>query len=171
MYWTPSFGTPETQDGSIYPQSQTRFKDISDGLSHTLLIAETREQNASVWIDGTTASITALRFDDNNSPSYAGVENPLNYTPYYVYGGSSSIDMLYGPSRMHAGIVCHLFADGSAQPIAETTSPGIYAAAGHPRRSRGRRRRHHGLTAEPKTAGECRNIAESSEPRRAAICC
>lgn len=128
MYWIPSFGTPPTQDGSIYPQSGTRLKDISDGLTHTLLIAETREQNASVWIDATTASITSRRVDDNNAPSYAGVENSLNYTPYYVYGGSSSIDMLYGPSSMHPGVVCHLFADGSAQPIDETTPPGMYDA-------------------------------------------
>ncbi len=128
MYWNPSFGTAPTQDGSIYPQSSTRLKDISDGLSHTLLIAETREQNASVWIDGTTASITSRRVDDNNAPSYAGVENSLNYTPYYVYGGGSSINLLYGPSSMHAGVVCHLYADGSAQPIAETMAPVNYNA-------------------------------------------
>ena len=134
MYWTPSFGTPQTQDGSIYPQSKTRIKDISDGLSHTLLIAETREQNASVWIDATTASITSRRVDDNNSPSYAGVENSLNYTPYYVYGGGSSIDMLYGPSSMHPGVVCHLYADGSAQPIAETNAARHLRLVGHSRR-------------------------------------
>ncbi len=128
MYWTPSFGTRPTQDGSIYPQSRTRLKDISDGLSHTLLIAETREERAAVWIDATTASITSRRVDDNNAPSYAGVENSLNYTPYYVYGGGSSIDLLYGPSSLHPGVVCHLFADGSAQPLDETTNPGVYDA-------------------------------------------
>jgi prepilin-type N-terminal cleavage/methylation domain-containing protein len=40
LYWEPSFRTPETQNGSIYPQSQTRFRDITDGLTKTLLMAE-----------------------------------------------------------------------------------------------------------------------------------
>jgi hypothetical protein len=128
IYWDPSWATAETQDGSIYPQSHTRLKDISDGLSHTLLIAETRELDACVWIDGTTASITAHRVDDNNPPSYAGPENSLNYQPYYVYGGSNSIDMQYGPSSLHGGAVGHLYADGSAQFLRDSIAPGIYDA-------------------------------------------
>ena len=87
-----------------------------------------REQNASVWIDGTTASITGRRVDDNVVPSYAGVENSLNYTPYYTYGGSNSIDMLYGPSSMHGSIVNHLYADGSVQGLSDALAPTIYDA-------------------------------------------
>jgi prepilin-type N-terminal cleavage/methylation domain-containing protein len=128
IYWDPGWGTAETQDGSIYPQSHTRLKDIADGLSHTLLIAETREPDAAVWIDGTTASITSHRVDDNNPPSYAGSENSLNYQPYYVYSGSNSIDMQFGPSSMHSGAVAHLYADGSAQMLGDSIATVVYDA-------------------------------------------
>jgi prepilin-type N-terminal cleavage/methylation domain-containing protein len=126
LYWEPSFKTPETQDGSIYPQSRTRFRTISDGLSHTVLLSETREQNAAAWIDGSTSSITSRRIDASNSPTYTGPENALNYVPYYRYGGGQSIDMDYGPSSAHVGVVGQLLADGSVQFLADSTEPTVY---------------------------------------------
>ena len=126
LYWEPSFKTPETQDGSIYPQSRTRFRDITDGLSHTVLLAETREQNAAAWIDGSTSSITSRRIDASNAPTYTGPENALNYSPYYRYGGGQSIDMDYGPSSAHGGVVAHLYADGAVQFLADSTAAAVY---------------------------------------------
>ena len=41
-------------DGVLYPQSNTQYADIVDGLSNTLLIVETREPDVAVWIDGGT---------------------------------------------------------------------------------------------------------------------
>ena len=49
-------------DGVMYPGSRTGFRDITDGTSNTIMIAETRETKASVWIDGTTASVAARSF-------------------------------------------------------------------------------------------------------------
>jgi prepilin-type N-terminal cleavage/methylation domain-containing protein len=128
LYWEPSFRTPETQDGGIYPQSKTRFRDITDGLSRTILVSETREQNAAAWIDGSTASITSRRIDASNAPTYTGPENALNYVPYYRYGGGQSIDMDYGPSSVHAGAVGQLRADGSVEFLADSTPPAVYDA-------------------------------------------
>jgi prepilin-type N-terminal cleavage/methylation domain-containing protein len=126
LYWEPAFKTPETQDGSIYPQSRTRFRDITDGLSHTVLLSETREQNAAAWIDGSTSSITSRRIDASNAPTYTGPENALNYVPYYRYGGGQSIDMDYGPSSPHGGVVVQLQADGAVQFLADSTAPAVY---------------------------------------------
>ena len=128
LYWEPSFRTPETQDGSIYPQSQTRFRDITDGLSRTILVSETREQKAAAWIDGSTASITSRRIDASNAPTYTGPENALNYVPYYRYGGGQSIDMDYGPSSAHGGVVGQLRADGSVEFLSDSTAAPVYDA-------------------------------------------
>ena len=128
LYWEPSFRTPETQDGSVYPQSRTRLRDITDGLSQTILVCETREQNAAAWIDGSTACITSRRVDASNSPTYTGPENALIYVPYYRYGGGQSIDMDYGPSSEHARVVAQLRVDGAVEFLADSTSPEVYDA-------------------------------------------
>ncbi|HEV3022453.1 MAG TPA: DUF1559 domain-containing protein, partial [Pirellulales bacterium] len=70
--WGPGPEGRRQPNGTIYCQSATRLKDIADGLSNTVLLAETREQNAAVWIDGTGAAAVAHRFDVNTVPSYAG---------------------------------------------------------------------------------------------------
>ena len=128
LYWEPGFQTASTQDGSIFPQSETRLKEITDGLSHTIVLSETIEQNAAAWIDGSTASITSRRVDSNNAPSYSGPGIALNYVPYYRYGGGQSIDMEYGPSSAHAGFVAQLLADGSVSFLSDATPPQLYDA-------------------------------------------
>lgn len=115
----------KTPDGAIYARSKTAPKDFDDGLSHTVLIAETREKNASVWIDGGVSSIASRRYDENNVPSYAGPELPINFTPYYV-ANSNGIDSFYGPSSEHVGGVFHVLADGSVHFISPFVDTAIY---------------------------------------------
>jgi prepilin-type N-terminal cleavage/methylation domain-containing protein len=122
-------------DGSIYHRSNTRFADILDGASNTVLIVETRDSGAAVWIDGGAAAVAARRFDPTNPPSYAGPEVSLNYTPYYLTERDpdgnklyESIDCLYGPSSMHAGGVFHLFGDGRVQFLSQNVSAAVYVA-------------------------------------------
>lgn len=114
-------------DGAIYWASTTRMSDITDGSSSTILIAETREENASVWIDGGTASLTSRRYDDGNAPSYAAPDIAINYTPYYNSAGQG-IDCLWAASSLHSGGALHLFADGSVKFLSQHIDAGVYDA-------------------------------------------
>jgi hypothetical protein len=113
-------------DGVIYWQSSTRPRDLRDGSSHTFFIAETREQNAAVWIDGGTASISTLIYDVN-SPTFSDLITSLNYTPYYPSGGQG-IDCLWGPSSMHPGGAMHLLGDGAVRFINDEIAVNVYTA-------------------------------------------
>jgi prepilin-type N-terminal cleavage/methylation domain-containing protein len=114
-------------DGVFYARSSIRMTDIKDGTSSTLFLSETREQNASVWIDGGTSSLTSRRYDDANPPSYAANEMALNYTPYYNSGGQG-IDCLWGASSQHSGGAQHLFGDGSVHFISQNINANVYDA-------------------------------------------
>lgn len=118
--WGESF----KPDGVIFPQSDIRPAEITDGLSNTVFIAESREEKYRVWMDGLTASVTALRFDESNPPSYAGTEIALNYAPYFQSPPRSE----YGPSSMHPGGAFHLLGDGSVHFIADGISADNYVA-------------------------------------------
>lgn len=110
-------------DGVIYPLSSTRSAEITDGLSNTMLIVETREKKMSVWIDGGTAAVVARRYDASNPPTYAGTEISLNYHPYFDFSNPKSE---YGPSSMHSGGAFHLMGDGSVHFISEHINASIY---------------------------------------------
>jgi prepilin-type N-terminal cleavage/methylation domain-containing protein len=114
-------------DGVICPLNSARMRDITDGSSNTYVLAETREQNASVWFDGGVAAIAARRYDDANAPTYAGPELPLNYRPYFVANGSG-IDAEWGPSSQHTGGVHHLLGDGGVRFLSQNIATTLYIA-------------------------------------------
>jgi prepilin-type N-terminal cleavage/methylation domain-containing protein len=113
-------------DGVIFWQGRTDPGDLTDGTSHTLLIAETREPNAAVWIDGSTSSISSLIYDPN-SPSFSDLVASLNYTPYYPSGGQG-VDCDWGPSSRHVSGASHLYADGSVQYLNDQIDALVYSA-------------------------------------------
>jgi len=111
-------------EGVIYPVSKTRPVDVTDGLSKTMFIAESREERMRVWIDGRTAAYTALPYG-NGSPVFGTAVSALNYKPYYDDG---DVDCEYGPSSAHYGGVHHLFGDGSVHFLADKISASVYVA-------------------------------------------
>jgi hypothetical protein len=122
-------------DGVFYSRSKTRFQDITDGVSNTIFIVETRDEGAAVWIEGGAAAITARRYDPSNPPSYAGPENSINYTPYYWSERDPSgeklypsLDSIYGPSSFHPGGAFHLLGDGSVRFLSENINATVYDA-------------------------------------------
>jgi type II secretory pathway pseudopilin PulG len=109
-------------EGVIIPVGKIRARDITDGLSKTMLIAESREERMRVWIDGRVGSVTAIPYDIN-SPTFGAQVSALNYTTYYDDGDIVSI---YGPSSMHPGGAHHLYADGSVHFLTDGISAANY---------------------------------------------
>ena len=106
-------------EGVIYPMSKVTPKEITDGLTKTMFIGESREEKMRVWIDGRTACVSALPYDmDSNVDAVS-----LNYTPYYNDGDIVSD---WGPSSMHPGGAFHLFGDGSVHFLTNTISKPMY---------------------------------------------
>jgi prepilin-type N-terminal cleavage/methylation domain-containing protein len=114
-------------DGVMFPRSRTRTADIVDGASQTFVIAETREQNASVWIDGGVAAMVSHPYDDASPPNYARPVLGLNFTPYFDSKGHA-VDAGYGPSSQHPGGALHLFADGSVHFLSDRVNVDLYDA-------------------------------------------
>jgi len=114
-------------DGSIFPRSSTRMQDIRDGTSNTLLLAETREPNAAVWLDGGTSAIAARSYDEAAAPGYASAGHGINARPFFA-GNGQGIDAEFGPSSMHTGGAIHLLADGAVRYVPQTISAALYDA-------------------------------------------
>jgi Protein of unknown function (DUF1559) len=117
-------------DGVFYSSSSTRYTDIKDGTSMTIFVAETREPNYAVWIDGTTASLASHPYDEDTPPNYAFPQLALNYSPYFysVIAGGNLVDCQYGPSSMHPAGILHLFGDGSVRVITPQIRVQVYDA-------------------------------------------
>lgn len=122
-------------DGTMYPRSKVKIANIIDGTSNTLLIAETREQKSSVWIDGTSAAVCARWFSLNPAsvPPFSGNTASINYNPYFDYTAvdpteAGSIKSEYGPSSQHTGGAQHLLGDGSVRMISENINALTYDA-------------------------------------------
>jgi len=115
-------------EGCMFPASRTGFRDMTDGASNTIMIAETREEKASVWIDGTSASVAA-RYMALTPPTYAGTRNSINYQPYFQGGVfPNSIGQNWGPSSQHTGGAHHLLGDGSVRFLSENLDVNTYDA-------------------------------------------
>jgi prepilin-type N-terminal cleavage/methylation domain-containing protein len=115
---------PDKQpEGVIFPLAEIKPAEVTDGLSNTMFIAESREERMRVWIDGRTAANTVLALDNAFSPANAPVS--LNYTPYYDDG---DLVCNYGPSSMHPGGAFHLYGDASVHFLSNNIATAVYVA-------------------------------------------
>jgi len=159
---TQSDGTAEPPNGIIVPPVawKTRddgrttpmginFKSITDGLSRTVMIAETREPRFSAWYDGTVNYVVGAAPNSPpprkdlggngfwNSEGAGKLLSALNQGPvpnnqnfyrssqHFANGGGTNWD--WGPSSYHAGgDVAHLYADGSVTYINDDIDPALY---------------------------------------------
>jgi prepilin-type N-terminal cleavage/methylation domain-containing protein len=119
------WGVELDPDGTIIPGGRIVPAEITDGHSHTVFIAETREEILAAWADGLTAAMVALAYDPSRPPRYARNQTAINYTPYY---DQSTVVSKFGPSSMHPGGAHHLFGDGSVQFLRDDISANAYVA-------------------------------------------
>jgi prepilin-type N-terminal cleavage/methylation domain-containing protein len=119
------WGADLDPDGVIVPGGSIAPAEVTDGLSHTVQVVETREEVLAAWADGLTAAVTALAFHPSHHPTYAADYISLNYAPYFDYFPEASE---YGPSSMHAGGANHQFGDGSVRFISDNVSADVYVA-------------------------------------------
>jgi prepilin-type N-terminal cleavage/methylation domain-containing protein len=118
------WGVDLDPDGIIIPGGQITPKDVTDGLSHTVSIVETREEVFAAWADGLTAAACALVYNSSRHPTYARDRVSLNFSPYFDYDPSVS----WGPSSMHTGGAYHLFGDGSVRFVENQVTQLVYVA-------------------------------------------
>jgi prepilin-type N-terminal cleavage/methylation domain-containing protein len=119
------WGVDLDPDGAIIPGGDVTPKDVTDGLSHTVFIVESREEVLAAWADGLLAAVAAQPFDELHPPRYARSLPALNYAPYYRSG---PVVAQYGPSSAHAGGANHLFGDGSVRFVTDDLTADFYAA-------------------------------------------
>jgi prepilin-type N-terminal cleavage/methylation domain-containing protein len=119
------WGVELEPDGVIIPGGAVTPAQVTDGLSHTVLIVETREEMLAAWADGMTAAVAALVYNRQRPPQYADDQATLNYSPYFNDDG---ILAKYGPSSMHTGGAFHLFGDGSVRFIRDEVAATVYVA-------------------------------------------
>ena len=136
-------------DGVLFPSSDDRgVPDVSvtDGLSHTIMLAETIEDKYARWLLGTEANLAGLPSADDPAgcgPTLGFIPRLNLYAPIQFdgkFGGDSLIPpniktyldynyhlkqnmydhaqgVKYGPSSRHPSGVNHLFCDGNIRTI------------------------------------------------------
>jgi prepilin-type N-terminal cleavage/methylation domain-containing protein len=131
--------------GLLIPNAVIQVRQITDGLSNTLLVGEQsnycytdagqpkRIGAAFVngWLTGTRALYTPPIYGDWLSPSYnlATVKYSLNERRYDLPGVYEDIGANNPLSSAHLGIVNLLYADGSVHVVADTTDVRLLKSA------------------------------------------
>ena len=115
--------------GAGSPQST-----VSDGMSKTVMVAESKENQNAGWIDGNTAWVVAVK--PGVAPTYSNgtwalgtAVIGLNATPLPYMTAFKSGNWAYGNSSDHqGGIVLHGFGDTHVSQVTADVDPIVYMA-------------------------------------------
>jgi hypothetical protein len=130
---------PTRADGLIIPGGGVRERDVTDGLSSTLLLCESKEPRFAVWGEAVTNWVVALdpaQTASNTQLDWAEMRTSLRLgaqkydTPYlparlWAAGG----DRWWGPSSDHrGGVVIHAFGDAGTRALTPDVDAKVYAS-------------------------------------------
>jgi hypothetical protein len=125
---------------------------VSDGMSKTVMIAESNERGYASWIDGTAAWVVAysptftppVPFNSGgvwrttnaaNGPPITNsglnfqANNTLRFLPAANFGSRFAAGRAYGPGSDHqGGITMHAFGDTHVSQITADVDPSVYLA-------------------------------------------
>jgi prepilin-type N-terminal cleavage/methylation domain-containing protein len=127
---------------------------VTDGMSKTVMVAETKERGYGSWMDGTAGWVVA--YDPNistapnptlvngvwNTTATAGspitrsalsvqpsLTGPVRFLPAANFGSRIAQGMAFGPSSDHqGGIVMHAFGDNHVSQVTGDIDPNVYLA-------------------------------------------
>ena len=133
-----------------------KIGELADGVSKTILITESKEENYGSWYDGASSWVTALlpppppgagsaRQNQKGLSSDIALDKDRAGLPQIVVGGdagpghainifeygvmSSNIKRDWGPSSEHAGdVIAVSFADVHTKTVSRATDPRVFAA-------------------------------------------
>jgi hypothetical protein len=130
-------------NGIIVAWPAVRNRDVSDGLSNTLMLCESRESRYSSWYDGTVGWVVAA--DCNGADPTKNANSvwmttggssiqvgPNRRTPTVIYLPKSKLstikaDREWGPSSEHATrVVNHVYGDDSVHGLNADIDPTVY---------------------------------------------
>lgn len=131
-------------DGGLIPgNTRIYFGSITDGMSHTIMLAETIDDSKSAWIAGSDVNLVGMpmtTYEKSENNFWAPQGFVENYSPYSpdtlpairtyaafdfrpghadagTYPSGIGRTPAYGPSSGHPDIINHLFFDGSVKSI------------------------------------------------------
>lgn len=120
-----------------------RIRDLVDGVSKTIILCESREENYAAWIDGqatwvlcvppsmnVTSAVGSSKLTAGQHSMQWGPEGD-DSTPIYFQkqqdGWPGDEDREWGPSSFHAGsVVVHAYADVHVQTLTPEIDPSVY---------------------------------------------
>jgi prepilin-type N-terminal cleavage/methylation domain-containing protein len=124
------------QDGVLYTNSQVRHRDFTDGLSNTMMVAESLflpgvsgpdNEGASQIIDHWSVGSPGMGSNEM-SEALGSTAIPINSWKRRPLPFIEDIELGY--SSHHASVVLTVFADGHVQVVSESISPAVWSAIG-----------------------------------------
>lgn len=116
-------------DGLFYRNSDVRWRQVTDGLSHTLLVGERSFRHAeSTWVGAVSG---ALQVTAATSPLVFQLNNASNFVLGHTgecYDGPTGPSEINNFSSAHADGVAFVFADGHASMLDATIDYATYKA-------------------------------------------